>query len=378
VEQVTMTPKLLGPQELKHTFLMALSLLLLQGLALAQSSPAKVEWLIRSKGGRVDWGPQQKIAYDAPGKDGYTDVWVMDEDGANRQCLTSGHSTIPQLHNGNPAWHPSGKLLVFQALDPAIKGPLSGTPAYRLYTGPGAGFQNDIWVMDNEGDNTWRLTTLGRGKGVLHPHFSPDGKWLVWAEMTSSKPHGFGTWDIVLAPFLFDGQNVELGEQRRLRPGDHVFYETHGFSPDSDRLIFSAVPPGEGEESMDIFVCDLQGENLKQLTSLKEKQWDEHAHFSPDGSRIVWMSSSENGLKTREINNLKVKTDCWQMASDGSQKSRVTTFNKEGTPHYIPGRNIASDISFSPDGRRFVLYVQDKGKRKLFTWGSICIVTLQD
>lgn len=361
---------------LKRIALLALCLLSLQGLTLAQASDVEVEWLIRKKGGRVDWGPQGKIAYDAPGKDNYTDVWVMDEDGTNRQCLTSGHSLIPQQHVGNPAWHPSGELIVFQALNPSIKAPLAGTPAYRLYTGPGAGFHNDVWVMDEQGQQAWRITKLGRDKGVLHPHFSPDGKWLVWAEMVSSKPRGFGSWEIVLAPFHFDGGEVKIGKKRRLKPGEQVFYETHGFSPDSQQLIFSAVPPGKSEESMDIFVCDLEGKNLTQLTSSAEKQWDEHAHFSPDGETIVWMSSFGTGVKTRDLNNLKVKTDCWQMKADGSEKTRLTTFNKRGTPHYLPGRNIASDISFSPDGRRFVLYLQDKGKKKFFTWGSICVVTL--
>lgn len=338
--------------------------------------PSEVQWLIRNKGGRVDWGPSYKIAYDAPGKDGYTDVWVMNEDGSERRCLTSGHTKIPQLHTGNPAWHPSGKLIAFQALDPQIKGPLAGTAAYRLYTGPGAGFHNDIWVMTDDAANVWRLTTLGRGKGALHPHFSPDGKWLVWAEMTSAKPRGFGTWEIVLASFQYDGQNVRLGTTRRLRPGDELFYETHGFSTDSSHLIFSAVPRGKGEEAMDIFVCDLKGKNLKRLTSRNQNQWDEHAHFSPDGRHIVWMSSSGNGLRTQDMNNLKVKTDCWQMDLDGRNKTRLTTFNLKDTPHYLPGRNIASDLSFAPDGRRFVLYLQDKGRNRAFTWGSICIVTV--
>ena len=356
--------------------LLMLCLLLCSLVATAESSETQVEWLIRKKGGRVDWGPHNRIAYDAPGKDGYTDVWVMNVDGTDRRCLTSGHSVIPQMHIGNPAWHPSGKLMVLQALDPKVKAPLSGTSAYRLYTGPGAGFHNDIWVMTGEGKEAWRVTKVGRGKGVLHPHFSPDGKWLIWAEMTSTKPRGFGSWEIVLAPFHYDGQDVEVGEPRRLKPGQHMFYETHGFSPDSQKIIFSAVPFGMGEESMDIFVCDLEGKHLTQLTAPQEKQWDEHAHFSPDRRTIVWMSSAGTGVKRKHLNNLKVKTDCWQMNVDGSHKVRLTTFNKRGSSHYMAGRNIASDLSFSPDGSQFVLYVQDKGKRKLFTWGSICVVTL--
>ena len=117
-----------------------------QETAAPQPKPATV--LVNEKGGRVDWGPQGLIAFDQQGDDEWFDVWTMKPDGAEKKCLTCG-GNHPKLHNGNPAWHPSGKFIVFQSLDERIPQPFWGG-IYKLYTGPGAGVNNNIWIMTSD------------------------------------------------------------------------------------------------------------------------------------------------------------------------------------------------------------------------------------
>ena len=49
------------------------------------------------------------------GADGYFDIWTMRPDAAGQRCLTCQAGPLPQRHIGNPAWHPSGAFIVFQA-----------------------------------------------------------------------------------------------------------------------------------------------------------------------------------------------------------------------------------------------------------------------
>ena len=73
--------------------------------------------LLTGNGGRVDWSHSGNnlIAFDRMGADGYFDIWTMRPDAAGQRCLTCQAGELPQRHIGNPAWHPSGAFIVFQA-----------------------------------------------------------------------------------------------------------------------------------------------------------------------------------------------------------------------------------------------------------------------
>ena len=326
---------------------------------LEKNQVRSVTWLM-DKAGRLDWAadPKGRIAFDSRGPDGYYDVYVAEANGSNRVCLTCDRAgQVPQKHNGNPAWHPSGRFLVFQA-EKAVH------PADSSASSPGAGLWCDLWLVTDDGKKFYQLTDLpaDQAQGVLHPHFSHDGKKVLWSERIRGfrQAENFGEWAIKVADFSFEGE-PRLTNVRAFQPGERrMWYETHGFSPD-DRLILFAgdVQQGQTIEGMDVCTFDPASGKLTNLTSSRES-WDEHAHFSPGGDRIAWMSSQ--GLPGRGTipwaEYMKwLSTELWIMNPDGSNKQRVTHFNEPGHPMYSGGRAIVGDGDFSKDGKKYAVLV---------------------
>ena len=76
------------------------------GLSPEQGTP--FEFLIEG-GGRLDWSRQrQTIAYDAPDRDGFHDLWLWDVPSGGRRCLTCEMFEFRKAHVLSPTWHPSG------------------------------------------------------------------------------------------------------------------------------------------------------------------------------------------------------------------------------------------------------------------------------
>jgi Tol biopolymer transport system component len=320
-------------------------------------SPADAEGVrahtITTDGGRLDWSPDgELLAFDRRGPDGYFDIYTMKTDGTQVRCLTCDKPELPNKSIGNPEWHPSGQYLVFQ-----VQNTFRGLGKITDYfANPGAGVNNDVWVMDKDGRRFWRLTDVKpRQGGVLHPQFSRQGDRLLWAERLSSKGGSWGTWALQVADFIIGDGGPVIRNIRTLQPGQqHKMYESHGFSPDGRQILFSGnLQEGQKEENADIYLYDLASQSLKNLTNTMD-EWDEHAHFSPDGRSIVWMTNRD---QTRYIRTGQPHTDYWLMDADGSNKRRLTYFNDPKHPEYIEGGVTCADSAWSPDGRRLAAYL---------------------
>lgn len=304
-------------------------------------------------GGRVDWCKDNQISVDRKVEDGYYDVYVMNLDGTEQRCLTCGNSKIPQENNGQPAWHPSCQYIVFQSQNPELKGiPEIFENLEKRITSPGGGVNNNLWIMDKDGENFWQLTGIEDKKAVLHPHFSHSGTKLIWSEMTDYKVKPSGKWVVRIADIAF-GEDIYLENIQTLEPGEMKFYETHGFSPDNETIIFSASEDGY-YENLDIYTYNLTSGELEILTDPNLKQWDEHAHFSPDGEKIVWMSSM--GI-SQKIKQQEVLADYWIMDKNGSNKRRLTYFNDPNSDEYLGKPVTAADMAWSPQGNSFLSYL---------------------
>ncbi|HET7771772.1 MAG TPA: hypothetical protein VFN74_23565, partial [Chloroflexota bacterium] len=220
---------------------------------------------LEPNGGRVAWTPARDlIAYDKHERNRPYEVHVMRPDGSEKRCLTCGKAGAPPGHKGNPTWHPSGDYLVFQAEK-------ARHPGGSALAAPGRGLHNDLWAMTAAGDRYFQLTDLAAGGGVLHPHFSPDGGRLVWAErLGPGRTRGdvIGEWAIKLADFVVTGGAPRLQNIRTYQPGGPVFYETHSFSPDGGTVLYSAnQETGQTLFGIDIYALDLRTQAARRLTT---------------------------------------------------------------------------------------------------------------
>lgn len=311
--------------------------------------------MLSRNGGRVDWSHDgQWIAYDRRGEDGYYDVWIIRPDGRDDHCLTCDTGgVVAGGHNGQPAWHPSGRYLVFQS----EKRQDVGNWGRDLAALPGAGHCSDLWVADLQTGAFHQLTHTANtdDSGVLHAHFSNDGTMLSWTDGVGAAAlmdprANAGYWRLMVAEFQAGGGAPRLVNPRAFLPGGEAFYENHGFSGDDRRLVFTSTFEMSRSdsflESTRIFELDLATGEVVRLT---DADYNETAHYTPSGRHIVWMTSRDNPTRG---------TDYWVMDPDGGDARRITDFNNRRLPTSRRRLLIAADHSFAPDGRRFAAYIQ--------------------
>ena len=303
--------------------------------------------IIAESGGPLAWDKKSnKILFSKIENDGWFDIWVMNPDGSGKKPLTSNHPKLPNTHIGQPAWHPSGQLVVFQVQKPNIP------RQYHTKCTPGAGALNDLWIITPDEKRIWKLHSVRDSykkdtAGVLHPHFSHDGTKLFWAERVKDNNRAFGEWKLRIAEFSYDEESgPRLEKIRDYNPGGKSsFFESHNFSPDDKYVLFT----GNQDGPLEIYEMEVATGKVKRLTNHSRRTWDEHAQYSPDGKKIVWMSSQDVKFRKRPF---FLQTEFWIMDRDGSNQRRLTWFNEPGHPHYLEKKfSVAGDSAWSPDGK---------------------------
>ena len=325
---------------------------------------------IKRYGKSLDWSHKNNLIVSArKGKDGYYDIFVMNPDGTNERCLTHAKPGCPQKHNGNPAWHPSGDYVVFTA----EKKDSPSTARAKEYAVPGTGFNCDLWLMTSDGEKFYQLTNLPMKRpatAVIHPQFSHDGRKLLWAERVEYGKSFGGGWVLKIGDLVIDSQGPHLENMRTYQPAERrCFYESHAFSNDDRKILFSGnLKPRQSPVGLDLYELDLEANRLKRLTE-SANDWDEHAHYSPNGTKIAWMSSTGFDIEWDDISGHNwqryLKTELWIMDADGLNKQRLTYFNTPGHAEYMGGaRCVVSDSAWSPDGKSIVALLAYETRRK--------------
>lgn len=122
---------------------------------------------------------------------------------------------------------------------------------------------------------------------------SPDGSKVVF---TSNR-----TGDLELYTMNLDGSDVK-------QVTDGLGYDGGAFfSPDSKQLVFRASRPTSDADikeykdlmaqglvaptNMELYVCDIDGSNMKQVTNLGKANWA--PYFHPSGEKIIFSSNHE-------------------------------------------------------------------------------------
>ena len=320
---------------------------------------------LTDQGGRLAWyrgTAHELIAYDAIVDDetAATEVFVMRPDGSGKRCVTCEMS-IPKGQGfvGQPAWHPDGRHLVIQVENANSK--------HTRFNHMSWGIDADLWLINLDGRRAERIWASRAGHAALHPHFSDDGKVLVFAERSPTPRvtrRLFHPWAAVGGQNPWDGWSIhvasaslaESGEQilsnhRRITPNGRGFYETHSVSGDG-RIVYSFTADGAPYVD-DIYETDVQGRSITHLID-SPATWDEHGAFSPNGRNLAFISSRadpEWRAPDSRVNTLT--TELFVRSGDG-RVHQLTTFNTErdGSLRYL-----VSDFDWDRAGRRIAFQV---------------------
>jgi TolB protein len=204
-------------------------------------------------------------------------------------------------HTGKYLWAIYADFDIFVAdLKSNIKKQLTDAPGYDaeatvspkgdkiVFTSTRSG-DLELWIMDIDGKNQKQITFgLGYDGGAF---FSPDGKQLVFR---ASRPH----------------TEEEIREYKEL-------------------LQQGLVAP----TNMEIYTCNIDGSNLKQITKLGKANWA--PFFHPGGKKIIF-STNHHSAKGYDFQLYMINTD-------GTGLERITD---ESLFNAFP--------MFSPDGKKLV------------------------
>jgi TolB protein len=145
--------------------------------------------------------------------------------------------------------------------------------------------------------------------------------------------------------------------------------EYPAFSPDGTTIVFTSRPadqfvkdPGdyaEREMWSEIYTMSSRGENVKRLT--QNEKCDNEASFSPDGTKIVFVSYRDNKLF-----DIGVKGNIYIMNTDGSNQIRLTSSTCDSSPAFsLNGKYIAFVSNRGGKNEIYIMNADGTDQRRL-------------
>jgi dipeptidyl aminopeptidase/acylaminoacyl peptidase len=275
---------------------------------------------------------------------GGSDLWSFPVDGGAPQRLTSGIGSVGHLSSPLPRRSPDGRFLSYVTGDIGSTElwlqPLDGRPAFQL-SRLGANIIGAEWSADSRSlllaanrtgtydiyevsveDGSHRALTSDERYEVC-PVASPtgDARYHVRLDETWTEHH------VVRVPLT----GATAGEPSVIVNDTHFFDYQYGrifgtpkVSPDGTTLLFRSYRSGW----INIWSVPTSGGEPSPV--LPEAADQDHAAWSPDGSRIVMTSNSDASVRLVEVT-----------VADGSSRVLVD-----------PGDGVCAVPSYSPDGSK--------------------------
>ena len=229
---------------------------------------------------------------------------------------------------------------------------------------PGAGC-DQIFVLDPHTAETHQVST-GEGRTTCS-YFYPSGDEILYSSThhhDASCPVNpdfslgyvwpvYDTYDVFVA-------NVDGSNLRQLTDEDGYDAEAT-FSPVGDRIVFTSVRDGD----LDLYSMNPDGSGIVRLTD--RLGYDGGAFYSPDGSKIIWRAHyPEEGPELDDYMALLAEgllrpgeLEIWVMDADGSNQRQVTEVGGANfAPYWYPDgeRILFSSNHQDPTGRDFDIY----------------------
>ena len=292
----------------------------------------------------------------------------------------SGLADGMQANSASPHMSKDGRLTLFSAQ-------LRRSATYSR-GGPGYGLHNEIWLLDNASQKTFRLAevaaSMSNPRGSLYPYFSADGKRLLWTAVLGQARSGsvLGRRDVFVADLDWREQQPRLTKIVELEIGKQSdFCECYGFTPDGSQILLAAnLEERQPWYGADLYMYGLQDKKLLRLTETPGLL-DRFAALSPKGEKIVWSSSM--GLTQPNLGaggrlwEKYLSSELWLMNKDGSEKRRLTSFNQRASEHFTGQRSVVGMSAWHPEGEKIALVLL-KEARNYELESSVIILELAD
>ncbi|MBK6290749.1 MAG: PD40 domain-containing protein [Ignavibacteria bacterium] len=161
----------------------------------------------------------------------------------------------------------------------------------------------ELYTMDIDGSNVRQITNeLGYDGGAF---FSPDGKQLVYRASRPTTEEDQREYKELLAQGLVAPTNMEIfvcnvdgSNVRQITKLGKANWAPY-FHPSQKKILFSSNHASQRGYDFQLYMINLDGTGLEQLTT--ESIFNAFPMFSPDGKHLVW-SSNRNNNGTRDTN----------------------------------------------------------------------------
>ncbi|MCB8999614.1 MAG: PD40 domain-containing protein [Bacteroidales bacterium] len=161
----------------------------------------------------------------------------------------------------------------------------------------------DLWTMNLDGSDPKQVTFgLGYDGGAF---FSPDGKKLVFRASRPQTEEDIKEYKDFLAQGLVAPTNMEIYtcnvDGSDLKQVTHLGKANWApyFTPSGEKIIFSSNHHSPKGYDFQLWMVDLNGDNLEQITNTSV--FNAFPMFSPDGKKIAF-SSNRNNHGTHDTN----------------------------------------------------------------------------
>lgn len=228
----------------------------------------------------------------------------------NKECPET-----PRMVNGKYVWAIYADFDIFVSdMNGNILSQLTNEPGYDaeatlspdgskiVFTSDRSG-DLELYTMNIDGSNVVQVTSgLGYDGGAF---FSPDGQQLVFRASRPQTDEAKSTYQSLLAQGLVQPSEMEIfvcnvdgSNLRQITNLGGANWAPY-FHPSGKSILFSSNHHSQGGRVFNIFSINIDGSGLKQITF--DTTFDAFPMFSKDGKKIVFSSNRHNG-GTRDTN----------------------------------------------------------------------------
>jgi len=310
--------------------------------------------------GLTVWSPDRNhYLVNRKDSDGISQIYVGQREAAAPVCITctdKPNGPKAKKRKMQPHWHPSGRWIVLAVEQENFNAPFYATPDL-LEGWLQSGLWVDMYATTLDGSSWFKLQDFGpsnKANGFTGVALTPDGRKGVWAQIVDGNifAYTFGKWELIVADFQEVNGIPSFTNPRNITPPNTYWVEPGNFSPNGKDLVLTAdqgFPNHAQVQGQDQYILNIFSGQITNLTQ-SPTIWDEHGVFSPDGEKILFMSSYPYRSDPKSSTVLFLKTEFMMMDKDGLNLQQISHFNQPGFAESGYRSSVASNGEWSPDG----------------------------